>query len=193
MKKLIIPYIEGYSSSSRKDEVTLSDTIKKIIKQYENDFTIVSKEFTSFGFWKSRQVRRWITKNSNAGDNLLLVGKSMGGVKVHDITTRFFNDWKDLDKIGITIIDGHSSTIQDFFKSPHGKYRGFAWSYLWDGRMGDSLEINNVYQHNKYPEGASFPTATINLDLTGQNVDHFNITHYNEVIELLKSSFDYFV
>ena len=131
-----------------------------------------------------KEVERYVDSHNSAENNLILVGKSIGGVNVFKV---FENVWSHLDYRRIVL----------FTVDAHWKPAGYPKNDLQiDGRAFEKLDLKwmNYFQKNKYPRGANAKNATENHNLTGIHYEadnalvvHMNIIHYPAIKENLTS------
>jgi hypothetical protein len=193
---MILNAITGFSASMRPEEKSLGGFISDVLKDMPDRPAIIHKniEFSSKENCIPDSIH-WM--NTVSGNQILLVGKSMGGVKTWWMIHHY---WKNIlarfntgptGKLGVLLID------------PHGWQRG-------DGCVGSyGLEIDEMranreweradvrikclYQRNSYPKGAMLGdeydawNTKLGKDATHWNVEDFNTATGKLVAEELKT------
>lgn len=122
------------------------------------------------------------------GNRYLCVGKSMGGVRVWWMLTKFWSNIKHMmgvvdtggrrPKLSVVLIDPHGNQSGD---GSVGSY-GVSLSELWysAGWSMSDVRFSVVYQRNKYPKGAKLqvPSGVENVTNVrlGSGANHWNVT-----------------
>jgi hypothetical protein len=197
---MIINAITGYSASLRSNQKTLPGFLYDIIKNGKDLPEDISTNIEQSSYPKCIEDSVKFVLNKS-DDSLILVGKSMGGVKTWWM---FYNYWKPIlkkyKKVGILFIDPHGWQAGDHHIGSYGtNLKEFEILSEWVNK--DNLRISCIYQHNKYPKGAilDIPEGTTNIHniKLGSSADHWNITELNsesgqrvaeELIDLMKWS-----
>lgn len=179
--KTTVCCLEGYSASSRSEDSTISSLLKPVI--FDTEFAELGIMFCELNTAKVSCVKDCaeFVKNSK-GDNLLIVGKSMGGAKTFyaykRLVKKYKEELKNKNKVALVFIDAHGHPIHSVNPIPFGKIRPIRIPNDW-------YKITNsgfygFYQHNKYPRGAKVCGASDCLklyytDKNGAEVNHWNI------------------
>jgi hypothetical protein len=163
-----------------KDDSTISYYILDYIK--DNLEIDKYKQIHSIEIFARYLIKRFVKKNATSKKNAFFVGKSLGVTKLVREMEDHYNLFEKYNKIGFLSVDGHSKTMRDVFKAkpPYGKRRDFKYNINWEKTK---LQIANVYQQEKFPEGASFRYIGHNIKVPG--VNHLSIINCTEVYEQL--------
>jgi len=181
-KNIVINCMEGYSSSVRPDEKTLSAVLEKFTKKYEK--SILSFNESNSNLSAVRKCRKFIKEHCDEKNNLFLIGKSLGGVKTHKLLKKAWSTINTYNKVVVMFIDAHSP-VPTFI----GDCRNLKLKKEW---KVDKRIYLNVYQKSKYPRGASVKNCTVEHFLE-KDVDHWNIIKHPKTKELIQNAFDFLI
>ena len=174
MKTLVIT-ITGASASIRKRKDTLPEFIEDVIKGQPDIEPVFYNVFSSDSDCVEKAVRRiWAWPY-----NILLIGKSLGGVRAWWAITHYWERFKlKLDsgqKFGVVLIDPHGPQKGDKRAGWYGvSLQTLRMKRAWNRK---DMKISCVYQRNKAPKGAHLPSNKFarNKKLNSK-ADHWNIT-----------------
>ena len=183
---MLINAITGFSASSRKSKETLDGFLDNVLADMADAPKNIAKNinYSSNRNCIGSCLRSMMTYH---GCKHLVVGKSMGGVKVWWLLTRHWLQCLDIlnpkinyqiPRIGVVLIDPHGWQTGDGRVGSYGVFLrklGFT-----DGWIRDNFKIHVIYQRNKYPKGArlDIPSDAKNALNTklGKYADHWKVT-----------------
>ncbi len=181
MTKLLITTISGFSASSRKEKKTLEGFIQDVLKDGNID-----AEVRSFFSIDDDCVQRLVlSANSTHAPKVLIVGKSLGGVRAWWALTKYWAHFKLKlahwdTKLGVVLLDPHGCQVGDGKVGAYGKrLKKLGYLPAW---LRDDVKIKVMYQRNKYPEGVGMlkKDNVENVRLS-KRADHFNITQIDTI------------
>ena len=161
MKPLTIYAIEGYSASIRTDK-TLDDVLNKLIQPYMESIEKYSFNNSKI-FYKYDKMNSYLTENPTK--NLFLIGKSLGGYNTIKYLNKHIDDLKCYENISILTIDPNC------LWNLNSRKKGYI-----PMTADNIISITNFHQSGSRPTGAQV-THAFNIDLTSDDVNHFNITN----------------
>jgi len=187
--KVLVIAMEGYYANFRKDEITLSETLKDVFKDYENKLEIHINIFDSQSLYAVKRAKQFIEfmEYINTFDSIMLIGKSMGGAKIYHFLRKHFQFTKNHVKIGAMMIDAHGTWFHEWNPIPLSTIRKMKMKKEW---YVPNMRIYNVYQHNKYPCGASLKDCYKNIKLD-KWADHWNVISNVNTFMYLKDCLDW--
>ena len=209
---LLICTISGLSASSRRSDKTLPSFVNLTEFDYWWDWSDRCNNppdpatFEAYSISKHDQFStdsecvenlvKEVTKTHYK--NILLVGKSLGAVRVWWAVTKYWEHFRlKLDagcKIGVVLLDPHGAQNGDGRIGAYGlRLRYLNYLKAWDR---DDFRIKAIYQRNKYPKGArlGWGDNAENMQLSGL-ANHWNITNIftvsgqqcsKEIIKMIK-------
>lgn len=179
-RNIVVVGIEGYSASSRPEEKTLSSVLYKYINKYK-DNVLDFKEIYSSNLGTVSECNDFVYARYSKDNNLLVVGKSLGGVKAYRLLKRAWDTINKYKQVAFIFVDAHSP-----FPTFIGSLRNLRlrWKWLRPGRV-----YFNVYQKESYPKGAKVKNATHQIRLYDAN--HWNIIRHEKTQELIDDGFKY--
>lgn len=180
-KDIVVVCIEGFSASSRPDKKTLSAVLAKYVQKHKES-VFDYKEADSSSFNCVADCGDFISARCYPGTNLLLVGKSLGGVKLYRLLKRWWETIDKYNKVVCLFIDAHSP-----FPTFIGNFRNLKLRKKW---IKPCRVYLNVYQKESYPKGAKIKRVSKGVRLF-ENTNHWNIINAKETNELIEESFNY--
>ncbi|MBN2440986.1 MAG: hypothetical protein JXJ04_06560 [Spirochaetales bacterium] len=107
--------------------------------------------------------------------NLLVVGKSAGGVLAWNTFKRHWGTIDDFHKVAMVLVDPHGSVTDDGNVGPYCDSQSLWWPSNWSTNKS-YFRVYNIYQHTSGLTGASFPSSNVykNIKLSG-DVSHDSI------------------
>lgn len=190
---MIINAITGFSGSLRKSSESLPGFVKEIFGGWGN--VLINNEYSSDPKCLDNSLK---FMNNYPFDDLLLIGKSLGGVRTWWLATKYWEVLKRrLDtgfRIGIVLLDPHGWQLGDGVVGSFGvSSRNLKYDKRWDSYIGwpvqgglqkeyytepSKFSIMCIHQSNKYPKGAIIEGGggedVVNI-LLGKNANHWNI------------------
>lgn len=119
---------------------------------------------------------QFLYKNKKKDDNILLIGKSLGGIRTWWIIYKYFVNLKNLlvndTKLSVILLDPHGWQSGDGHTGSYGINNNIL-PEKEEWALYESIDITCIYQRNKYPKGAHFNNFN-NIKL-GSTADHWNI------------------
>ena len=185
-RDIIVRCIEGYSESIKDDDKTTSSVIDKIVKKHNEricDYSITESKIIIFDY-KEMIYNILLKINGVNNPNLIIIGKSMGGVNAYKLYNKMFKHFVYFNKVILFLIDAHAP-----LPFLIGDVKNLRVRRKW--RNFENRKFINIYQKNSYPRGASLSHADIDHRLNNSDVDHWNIFKHNTTVELLEDSFEY--
>lgn len=173
--KIEIFCIEGSGSSSRTESNTISSIACDCALANENRNVVRIRQYSS-ALWPIRRRRRFLRdiRNSEA-DCVLLIGKSLGAVRLYQELNRSGELFARFQGIRIVTVDPHSP-----FPSFHSDKKPV------DGRpFSMTCKGINLRQVEHWPTGAEIIGAN-NIQLC--DCDHFSIIHDKAVARAISSA-----
>jgi len=175
---IIVNCIEGLSASSRDEESTLSHLTRNVIRSYmvghPGVTDIILHEVASGGKSAIDRSLIFIEQNTHSAlviPKLLLVGKSLGGVKTWWILK---SHWAKLAKYKVycLLVDPHGPIMGDDVVGSYKKGRNLSDKEAWHSY--DTLRRECIYQQDHWPTGARWDGAE--NEKFPEGADHWNIT-----------------
>lgn len=188
---MIINSITGFSGSLRKSSESLPGFVKETFGDWGN--VLINNEYSSDPKCLDNSLK---FINNNPFSDILLIGKSLGGVRTWWLATKY---WEVLRhrlemgyRIGMVLLDPHGWQVGDGVVGSFGVGgRNLKYDKRWDANIEWSVHggpqkayysepskfsILCIHQSNKYPKGAVIEGggkfANISLD---KNANHWNI------------------
>jgi pimeloyl-ACP methyl ester carboxylesterase len=132
----------------------------------------------------------------NCGDksdlSLLVVGYSAGGVLAWNTFRRHYDDIDDFHRVALVLVEPHGSVRDDPVRGIYSEHNDLWWPGGWSTNP-DFFKVYNIYQHESFLTGASFPRAYQNIRLSGDSIDHDRIERHRRtrclIIEALNFAF----
>ena len=218
MARVVCLCVDGYANKMN---------IRKAVEDaYENsDITLDSGQM-SYSKSKYMQVCQYHPKVLNLiiknGGNpsqlsLLLVGKSLGAVKLYRFAYQNASLLKSFARAAVVLVDAHEPVIPgdeggtgkwyDFVYFYGGRYRLRWWSRKW-GPHGNQSEAHAkmrffvVYQRNEWPRGYNMASPFKRVSLTGKKVkphgqstkeiaSHWNIARCDKTVSVIEEAIAY--
>ena len=190
--------VEGFASGINddikgRDEKTISHYALPIVMKKLDIATW--REVHSTRLTSRRRIREAVEK-FDLSNNTMIICKSMGVVEVFDFLES--DDSIDLcnqgliNKIAIVCIDGHSKLWKDIirFRPPYGKRRSFNRADI-PKTQKFWIKIYNVFQQEKWPEGAIFWGANYGYQIKDEGIDHFSIIRCKTTLGVIKNACDW--
>jgi hypothetical protein len=179
---MILNAISGFSASTKPEEESLSGFLTDVLNDMPDKPASIHRnnEFSSKKTCIEDSIR-WMHKVQ--GNRIMLVGKSMGGVRTWWMVYHFwanilarFNTNPD-GRLGVFLIDPHGWQLGDGVVGSYGlevdsmRYRP-EWSRV-------DVRIRCLYQRNDYPKGARLGRndSAVNMKL-GKGADHWNVEDF---------------
>jgi hypothetical protein len=125
--------------------------------------------------------------------NLLVVGKSAGGVLAWNLFKQFWgSDLSKFHRVALVMVDPHGSVAKDKNVGPYGGNQDLYWVSGWSSDKS-KLKVFNVFQHRKKLKGASFPDSRVhrNVEVSSDTVTHDNITTSGATKKLIGEALNY--
>jgi len=187
---------EGFASGVtdgvlNKDYKTISYWVLPIVKRHLH--LDKYSEVHSTSIWARLLIRLFIKKNANKNKNLLLVGKSMGVVKLYRVIEDHYHLFEKYNKISFLSVDGHSRLFKDIFKGrkPYGEKRPFRYKHNWSRKK---IAVFSLFQWFKFPKGAAWSNVPREDCKRVMNpTDHFKIIRDPEMFEQLDKALRFLV
>ncbi|MBN2735593.1 MAG: hypothetical protein JXR70_01340 [Spirochaetales bacterium] len=136
-------------------------------------------------------MKDWAALNSlpRANMNLLVVGKSAGGVRAWYAFKRNFGTLDDFNKVALVFVDPHGSALGDGEVGTYSDDQSLTWPSSWSTNKS-FFRVYNIYQHSNGLTGASFPSSNVykNIKITGNSVSHDNIPGRQETKDLIREA-----
>jgi len=174
MKNLHVSSITGFSASARKKAETLPDFLKDVFQGRDN--TTFGNVYSSDHKCIQKLITDVLTCES---ERVLIVGKSLGGVRVWWALTEYWGHFQHLlnsgTKIGAVLLDPHGWQVGDGETGSYGmRLKHLGINPEWDR---PDFRIKCVYQQNKYPKGCRLGWGgnAENVKLS-RFANHWNIT-----------------
>ncbi len=185
--RIIVNCISGLSASLRRGG-TLEPFVKSILNN-KRGVEFVSQYDYPTGNKCIKDGVNFVA--SNHGNKVLLIGKSMGGVKTWWMINKHWGHFErklgieENAKLGVVLIDPHGPQSGDGVIGSYGvRGRNLGYKSEWDR---DDVKISVLYQKNKYPRGAMISGAPRTGNLRNIKVNtgtHWNMTrHGNDASE----------
>lgn len=167
--KIEIFCICGSSGISRGDD-TVFDVVRDIAREICPTATV--RKFYS-AWWMFRKKKFYKAIETCQAKNILLVGKSLGAVKLYKSLNAKPSMFYNFNNLRIATIDPHSP-LPRLIDTDH-QLDGTPWSHV----------ARNVYQQDVWPDGA---TVTGALNKRVFNSNHYQIIHSIEVRQMITAA-----
>lgn len=187
---MIINAITGFSGSLRKSSESLPGFVKETFGGWGN--VLINNEYSSDSKCLDNSLK---FMKCYPLDDLLLIGKSLGGVRTWWLATKYWENLKGrLDygyRVGIVLLDPHGWQLGDGTVGSFGVgSRNLKYDKRWDPYIDDPFNVLHkchvsepskmcimcIYQSNKYPKGAIIEGGKNVVDIhLGKNANHWNI------------------
>jgi len=125
--------------------------------------------------------------------NLLVVGKSAGGVLAWDLFRLFWGELSEFHRMALVTIDPHGSVAKDKNTGPYCDRQDLWWPNNWSTDHA-VLRVYNIFQHEGAGlTGASFPSSHVyeNTQVSGSGTDHDSITTCKETKKAVGEAMHY--
>lgn len=184
MTQILICTISGFSASSRKSADTLDGFMGDVLIDMGDDCPEGPQMPHLYSHNKDCVEDLTRAAMSSKCYKVLIVGKSMGAVKVWWALTKYWAHFKlklahPDTKLGVVLLDPHGCQVGDGRIGAYGgRLRALKYLPAWNM---ENVRIRTVFQRNKKPKGARMYTAGVpcnNLKNTylSHKADHWNIT-----------------
>ncbi|GBC60420.1 hypothetical protein DENIS_1372 [Desulfonema ishimotonii] len=127
--------------------------------------------FFAFGFTeKARELRNKILQKASRGgrdksnQSLVLVGMSAGAIQIWSTFYKYYEDFKDFDRIALVLIDPHGASQVDDRRGSFKKGRNLYWPENWPSDT-DIFRVYHIYQQQQWGS----PDSGKMINLTGAN------------------------
>lgn len=178
---MILNAISGFSAKLRPREKTLHEFLDLILENFPCHLNVKKNYLFSSDLNCVEDTVRFV---QTSGDNrILLVGKSLGGVRTWWSLTKYWENYKRKLKIsadsrlGVVLLDPHGCQVGDGRVGSYGVGLDLLeYNKEW---YRPDIRISVLYQRNKYPMGAHMMASNdrcVNIEVPGGN--HWNIEDF---------------
>lgn len=124
--------------------------------------------------------------------SLLLVGKSLGAIRVWNLLRLHYDSLDDFHRIALVLVDPHGAAADDGNSGAYKDSQDLWWPDNWSSDS-DFFRVYHIYQHETGTTGANFPDSRVHWSrqLSGTGICHSSITGHQSTRLMIRSALSF--